>query len=30
DLEARTVVALLCGPLLGIAMHLSALARAAG
>ena len=30
DLEVRTVVALLCGPLLGMAMHLSALARAAG
>jgi hypothetical protein len=28
DLEVRTVVALLCGPLLGIAVHLSALARA--
>ena len=28
DLEVRTVVALLCGPLLGIAVHLVALARA--
>ncbi|KGI70090.1 hypothetical protein MJO55_24635 [Mycolicibacterium rufum] len=27
DLEVRTVVALLCGPLLGIAVHLTALAR---
>ncbi|MGQ9347584.1 hypothetical protein [Mycolicibacterium gilvum] len=27
DLEIRAVVALLCGPLLGIAVHLSALAR---
>lgn len=27
DLEVRTVVALLCGPLLGIAVHLAALAR---
>ncbi|WP_111508044.1 hypothetical protein [Mycobacterium kyogaense] len=27
DLEVRTVVALLCGPLLGIAVHLVALAR---
>jgi O-antigen/teichoic acid export membrane protein len=26
-LEARTVVALLCGPLVGIAVHLAALAR---
>lgn len=30
DLENRTVVALLCGPLVGIAVHLAALARAAG
>ena len=29
DLERRTVVALLCGPLVGIAVHLAALARAA-
>lgn len=28
DLQARTVVALLCGPLVGIAVHLFALARA--
>ena len=28
-LETRTVVALLCGPLVGIAVHLAALARAA-
>jgi hypothetical protein len=28
DLEVRTIVALLCGPLLGIAVHLVALARA--
>ena len=28
DLQARTVVALLCGPLVGIAVHLAALARA--
>ena len=28
ELEVRTVIALLCGPLLGIAMHLIALARA--
>lgn len=28
DLEVRTVVALLCGPLIGIAVHLVALARA--
>ena len=27
DLETRTVVALLCGPLVGIAVHLAALAR---
>ena len=27
DLEVRTVVALLCGPLLGMAVHLAALAR---
>ncbi|MGV0871881.1 hypothetical protein [Mycolicibacterium sp. XJ879] len=27
DLETRTVIALLCGPLLGIAMHLAALAK---
>ena len=27
ELEVRTVVALLCGPLLGIAMHLAALAK---
>ncbi|MCH9730189.1 MAG: hypothetical protein K0U84_11055 [Actinomycetia bacterium] len=27
ELEVRTVIALLCGPLLGIAMHLAALAR---
>ncbi len=27
DLEVRTVIALLCGPLLGIAIHLAALAR---
>ncbi|KKO60739.1 hypothetical protein WN67_32530 [Mycolicibacterium obuense] len=27
DLEVRTVVALLCGPLLGIAVHLVALAK---
>jgi len=30
DLEDRTVVALLCGPLVGIAVHLAALARAGG
>lgn len=29
DLETRTVIALLCGPLVGIAVHLYALARAA-
>ena len=29
-LETRTVVALLCGPLVGIAVHLAALARASG
>ncbi|HRD13748.1 MAG TPA: hypothetical protein PLI79_18015 [Mycobacterium sp.] len=29
DLSTRTVVALLCGPLVGIAVHLAALARAA-
>jgi O-antigen/teichoic acid export membrane protein len=29
ELETRTVVALLCGPLVGIAVHLGALARAA-
>ncbi|MFM9034411.1 MAG: hypothetical protein ACKOQ4_09005 [Mycobacterium sp.] len=29
DLERRTVVALLCGPLVGIAVHLAALARTA-
>lgn len=29
-LETRTVVALLCGPLIGIAVHLAALARAHG
>ena len=28
DLPARTVVALMCGPMVGIAVHLSALARA--
>jgi hypothetical protein len=28
SLETRTVVALLCGPLVGIAAHLAALARA--
>ncbi|MGD9622414.1 MAG: hypothetical protein AB7G47_20575 [Mycolicibacterium sp.] len=28
DLEVRTVVALLCGPLMGIALHLAALAKA--
>ena len=28
DLQTRTVVALLCGPLVGIAVHLTALARA--
>jgi hypothetical protein len=28
NLETRTVVALLCGPLVGIAAHLAALARA--
>ena len=28
DLEVRTVVALLCGPLVGIAVHLVAIARA--
>ena len=27
-LEVRTVVALLCGPLVGIAVHLAALAQA--
>jgi hypothetical protein len=27
-LETRTVVALLCGPVVGIAVHLAALARA--
>ena len=27
DLETRTVIALLCGPLVGIAVHLGALAR---
>jgi hypothetical protein len=26
-LETRTVIALLCGPLVGIAVHLAALAR---
>ena len=30
DLEDRTVVALLCGPVVGIAVHLAALARAGG
>ncbi|MGZ8819371.1 MAG: hypothetical protein ACXWZR_18715, partial [Mycobacterium sp.] len=30
DLETRTVVALLCGPLVGIAVHLGALAGARG
>ena len=30
SLEMRTVVALLCGPLVGIAVHLAALARADG
>ncbi len=30
DLPTRTVVALLCGPLVGIAVHLTALARAEG
>jgi len=29
-LETRTVVALLCGPLVGIGVHLGALARAGG
>ncbi|MFV8048927.1 hypothetical protein [Mycobacterium sp. 48b] len=29
ELETRTVIALLCGPLVGIAVHLGALARAA-
>ena len=29
DLETRTVVALLCGPVVGIAVHLSALATTA-
>ena len=28
DLETRTVIALLCGPMVGIAVHLAALARA--
>ena len=28
-MEARTVIALLCGPLVGIAVHLIALAREA-
>ncbi|MGB7360226.1 MAG: hypothetical protein WA944_20575, partial [Mycobacterium sp.] len=27
ELELRTVIALLCGPLLGMAVHLAALAR---
>jgi hypothetical protein len=27
DLETRTVIALLCGPMVGIAVHLAALAR---
>ncbi len=30
DLEVRTIVALLCGPVLGIAVHLSALATTGG
>ncbi len=30
DLQTRTVVALLCGPLVGIAVHLGALAKPAG
>ena len=30
DLQHRTVVALLCGPVVGIAVHLAALARATG
>jgi O-antigen/teichoic acid export membrane protein len=30
SLETRTVVALLCGPLVGIAVHLAALSRASG
>ncbi|MCW2690451.1 MAG: hypothetical protein JWR37_5341 [Mycobacterium sp.] len=30
ELETRTVVALLCGPMLGIAVHLAALARVRG
>ena len=29
-LETRTVIALLCGPMVGIAVHLAALARASG
>jgi hypothetical protein len=29
-LETRTVVALLCGPLVGIAVHLAALSRTGG
>ena len=28
DLETRTVIALLCGPVVGIAVHLAALHRA--
>ena len=30
DLETRTVIALLCGPMVGIAVHLAALARVRG
>ena len=30
QLETRTIVALLCGPIVGIAVHLAALARASG
>ncbi|MFI5509810.1 hypothetical protein ACIA48_20280 [Mycobacterium sp. NPDC051804] len=30
DIETRTVIALLCGPLVGIVVHLAALARARG
>jgi hypothetical protein len=30
NLETRTVVALLCGPVVGIAVHVAALARADG
>jgi O-antigen/teichoic acid export membrane protein len=30
ELETRTVIALLCGPLVGIAVHLAALARVSG